>query len=59
MRRYSKAVKADMRRQMSPPQRQSFARLAQELGICVMNLDSRQQPPGSLNVQFPIADAFA
>lgn len=55
MRRYSKAVKADMRRQMSPPQRQSFARLAQELGICVMNLDSRQQSPGFLYAHFALA----
>lgn len=33
MRRYSEAVKADVRRRMSPPQRQSVARIAEELGI--------------------------
>lgn len=38
MRRYSKAVKADVRRRMSPPQRQSVARISEELGIHVINL---------------------
>ena len=33
MRRYSEAVKADVRRRMSPPQRQSVARISEELGI--------------------------
>ena len=38
MRRYSEAVKADVRRRMSPPQCQSVARISEELGIHVMNL---------------------
>jgi len=38
MRRYSEAVKADVRRRMSPPQRQSVARISEELGIHVMTL---------------------
>jgi transposase-like protein len=38
MRRYSEAVKADVRRRMSPPQRQSVARIAEELGIHVVTL---------------------
>ena len=38
MRRYSEAVKADVRKRMSPPQRQSLARISEELGIHVMTL---------------------
>jgi hypothetical protein len=32
MRRYSEAVKADVRMRMSPPHRQSGARISEELG---------------------------
>ena len=38
MRRYSEAVKADVRRLMSPPHRQSVARISDELGIHVVTL---------------------
>ena len=38
MRRYSEAVKADVRKRMSPPQRQSVARISEELGIHVITL---------------------
>ena len=38
MRRYSEAVKADVRRRMSPPMRQSVARISEELGIHVITL---------------------
>ena len=38
MRRYSEAVKADVRRRMSPPQRQSMAQISAELGIHVVTL---------------------
>ncbi|MEA5441884.1 transposase [Cyanobium gracile] len=38
MRRYSEAVKADVRRLMTPPHRQSVARISQELGIHVVTL---------------------
>ena len=38
MRRYSEAVKADVRRRMSPPQRQSVAQISAELGINVVTL---------------------
>ncbi|WP_228006961.1 transposase [Cyanobium sp. LEGE 06143] len=38
MRPYSEAVKADVRRQMSPPLRQSVAEIAQELGIHMITL---------------------
>jgi len=38
MRRYSEAVKADVRRRMSPPHRQSVARISEELGIHVVTL---------------------
>jgi transposase-like protein len=38
MRRYSEAVKADVKRRMSPPQRQSVARISEELGIHVVTL---------------------
>jgi transposase-like protein len=38
MRRYSEAVKVDVRRRMSPPQRQSVARISEELGIHVITL---------------------
>jgi transposase len=40
MRRYSKAVKADVRRRMSPPHRQSVAQISAELGIHVVTLYS-------------------
>jgi hypothetical protein len=33
MRRYSEAIKADVRRRMSPPNRQSVARISKETGI--------------------------
>jgi len=33
MRRYSEAIKADVRRRMSPPNRQSSARISEEAGI--------------------------
>ena len=36
MRRYSEAVKADVRRRMSPPQRQSVAQISAQLGIHVV-----------------------
>ena len=38
MRRYSEAFKADVRRRMSPPQRQSVAQISVELGIHVVTL---------------------
>jgi transposase-like protein len=38
MRRYSEAVKADLRRRMSPAQRQSVVRISDELGIQVVTL---------------------
>ena len=39
MRRYSEAVKADVRRRMHPPHRQSVARISEELGIHVITLN--------------------
>ncbi|MCS5693977.1 hypothetical protein NZK33_18630 [Cyanobium sp. FGCU-6] len=38
MRPYNEAVKADVRRRMSPPHRQSVARISEELGIHVITL---------------------
>lgn len=38
MRRYSEALKADVRRRMSPPQRQSVAQISALLGIHVVTL---------------------
>ena len=38
MRRYSEAVKADVRRRMSPPHRQSVAQISDELGIHIVTL---------------------
>ena len=38
MRRYTEAVKADVRRRMSPPHRQSVAQISAELGIHVVTL---------------------
>jgi hypothetical protein len=38
MRRYSEAVKADVRRRMGPPHRQSVAEISKELGIHVITL---------------------
>jgi transposase len=38
MRGYSKAVKADVKKRMSPPHRQSVAWISEELGIQVITL---------------------
>jgi len=38
MRRYNEAVKADMRRRISPPQRQSVSQITEELGLHVLTL---------------------
>jgi transposase-like protein len=38
MRPYSEAVKADVRRRMSPPNRQSVVEIARELGIHAITL---------------------
>jgi transposase-like protein len=38
MRRYSEAVKADVRRRMSPPQLQSVAKISAKLGIHVVTV---------------------
>ena len=38
MRRYSEAVKTDVRRRMSPPHKQSVARISEELGIHLATL---------------------
>jgi transposase-like protein len=38
MRRYSEAVKADVRRRMSPLHRQSVAQISAELGIHVVTI---------------------
>ena len=38
MRRYSEAVKADVRRRMGPPHRQSVSQISAELGIHVASL---------------------
>ena len=38
MRRYSEAVKADVRRRMGPPHRQGVAQIPGELGIHVITL---------------------
>ena len=38
MRRYSEAVKTDVRRRMSPPHRQSVAQISAELGIHIVTL---------------------
>ena len=38
MRRYSEAVKADVRKRMSPPQCQRVVGISEELGIFVMTL---------------------
>jgi hypothetical protein len=38
MRRYSEAIKADVRRRMSPPNRQSVTRISEETGIHVVTV---------------------
>jgi len=38
MRHYSEAVKADVRRRMSPPHRQSVAQISAELGIHIVSI---------------------
>jgi hypothetical protein len=43
MRHYSEAVKAEMKRRMSPPMRQSVARISSELGIHVGALYNRRK----------------
>jgi transposase-like protein len=44
MRGYSEAVKADVRRRMSPPQRQRVARISEKLGIHVITLYKWRKP---------------
>lgn len=44
MRRYSEAVKADVRRRMSPPMRQSVAQISVELGLHVVTLYNWRKP---------------
>jgi len=44
MRRYSEAVKADVRRRMSPPQRQSATRISEGLGIHVVTRYNWRKP---------------
>lgn len=46
MRRYREAVKADLRRRMSPPHRQSVAQISAELGIHVVTLYNWRKPGG-------------
>ena len=41
MRRYSAAIKADVRRRMSPPMRNSVIRISEELGIHIVTLYNR------------------
>jgi len=43
MRRYSEADKADVRRRMTPPHRQSVAQISAELGIHVVTLYNRRK----------------
>ena len=38
MRRYSEEIKADVRRRMSPPARQSVAKISNEMGIQLATL---------------------
>jgi len=44
MRCYSAVVKADVRRRMSPPQRQSVAQISAELGIHIVTLYNWRKP---------------
>jgi transposase-like protein len=44
MRRYSEAVKTDVRRRMSPPHRQNVAQISAELGIHVVTLYNWRKP---------------
>lgn len=41
MRRYSEAVKADVRKRLGRPRQQSVARISEELGIQVATLNRR------------------
>ena len=64
MRRYSEAVKADVRRRMGPPHRQSVTEISQELGIHVITLYKwrkawRLQPESRRVVEIPEASAPA
>ena len=38
MRRYNETIKADVKRRMSPPARQSVAQISKELGIHIATL---------------------
>jgi transposase-like protein len=62
MRRYSEAVKADVRRRMSPPQRQSVAQISAELGIHVVTLYNWRkawQSPGSRCASVDLASGLS
>jgi transposase len=56
MRRYSEAVKADVRRRMSPPYRQSVAQISAELGIHVVTLYNWRR---TLRLQGEVVPAFS
>ena len=43
MRPYSEAAKADVRRRMSPPHRQSMVRISEERGIQIVTLYNRRK----------------
>ena len=47
MRRYSEAVRADVKRRMSPPQRQSVVPISEELGIHVITLSKWSRTAGN------------
>ena len=55
MRRYSEAVKADVRRRMTPPHRQSVAQISVELGIHVVTLYKWRK---SWRIQGEVVPAF-
>ena len=57
MRRYSEAVKADVRRRMHPPHRQSVTRISEELGIHVMTLFAAPVPMRASGVINPLSIA--
>ena len=56
MRRYSEAVKVEVRRRMSPPHRQSVAQISAELGIHIVTLYNWRKAGRSQDEVMPASD---
>ena len=54
MRRYNETIKADVKRRMSPPARQSVAQISKELGIHIATLYAWRWTVGARPLRMPM-----